>query len=95
MFAIEKPNQPKVIKYVWWNGFNKEEVEKVFPYVGFSRRTVHDEDPCEITIYMGGNRVRYIEGGVYICCEVAHSERDIFTLSKKEFEEKYNGLSEE
>lgn len=29
MLAIEKPKQPKVIKYVWWDGFNKEEVEEV------------------------------------------------------------------
>lgn len=92
MFAIEKPKQPNVIKYIWWDGFNKEEVEKVFPYVGFSRRTVHDEDPCEVNIRMGGNRVWYIEGGVYLCCEVGHSDKDIFTLSKKEFEEKYNLL---
>ena len=30
MFAIEKPKQPKVIKYVWWDGFNKEEVGEEF-----------------------------------------------------------------
>ena len=30
MLAVEKPKQPKVIKYVWWDGFNKEEVEEVF-----------------------------------------------------------------
>jgi len=95
MLAIEKPKQPKVIKYVWWDGFNKEEVGEVFPYVGFGRRTVYDEDPCEVTIYMGGNRVRYIEGGVYICCEVGHSDKDIFTLSKKEFEKTYNCLPKE
>lgn len=94
MFAIEKPKQPKVIKYVWWDGFNKEEVEKVFPYIGFSKCTVHDEDPCEITIHMSGNRVRYIEGGVYLCCEFGGSKTDIFTLSKEEFEERYNLLEE-
>ena len=95
MLAIEKPKQPKVIKYVWWNGFNKEEVEEVFPTVGFSRRTVHDEDPCEVAIYMGGNRVWYIEGNIYLCCEVGHSDKDIFTLSKEEFEKTYNSLPEE
>ena len=95
MLAIEKPKQPKIIKYVWWDGYNKEEVKKVFPSVGFGRRTAHDEDPCEVIICMGRNRVNYIEGGVYLCCELGHSDNDIFTLSKKEFEEKYNGLPEE
>ena len=95
MLAIEKPKQPKVIKYVWWDGCNKEKVEEVFPTVGFSRRTVHDEDPCEVTIYLGGNRVHYIKGGVYLCCELGGSLMDIFTLSKKEFEETYNCLPKE
>ena len=95
MLAIEKPKQPKVIKYVWWDGFNKEEVEEVFHTVGFSRFTVHDEDPCQVRILMGGNRVRHIEGGIYLCCELGNSDRDIFTLSKKEFEKKYNGLPKE
>lgn len=94
MLAIEKPKQPKVIEYVWWNGFNKEEVEEVFPTIGFSRRTVHDKDPYEVAIYLGGNRVRYIEGGVYLCCELGGSKTDIFTLTKKEFEERYNLLKE-
>lgn len=70
MLAIEKPKNPKVIKYIWWDGYNKEEVEKVFPTVGFGRRTVYDEDPCEV----GGRDI------------------DIFTLSKKDFEEKYCNL---
>ena len=95
MFAIEKPKLPKVINYVWWDGFNKEEVEEVFPTVGFGRRTVYDEDPCEVTIYMGGNRVRYIEGGVYLCCEIGHSNMDIFTLSKEQFEEFYHTFPKE
>lgn len=92
MLAIERPKQPQVIKYVWWDGYNKEEVEKVFPTVGFGRRTVYDEDPCEVTIHMGGNRVRYIKGGVYLCCDVGGRDIDIFTLSKKDFEEKYCNL---
>ena len=92
MLAIEKPKNPKVIKYVWWDGYNKEEVEKVFPTVGFGRFTCHDEDPYCVTIYLGGNRVRNIDGGVYLCCEVGHSDRDIFTLNKKQFEEKYCNL---
>lgn len=45
MLAIEKPKQPKIIKYVWWDGFNKEKVKEVFPTVEFSKFTVHDEDP--------------------------------------------------
>lgn len=89
MLAVEKPKQQKVIKYVWWDGFNKEEVEEVFSTVGFSRFTVHNEDPYQVEIRMGGNRVWYIEGGVYLCCEVGHSDKDIFTLSKEEFEEIY------
>ncbi len=44
MFAIEKPKQPKVIKYVWWDGFNKEEVGEVFPTVCFSNFSAFDED---------------------------------------------------
>ena len=92
MLAIEKP---KVIKYVWWNGFNKEEVEEVFPTVGFSKFSVNDEDPWCVRIVYGGNRVRDIEGGFYLCCELGHSDRDIFTLNKKDFEERYNGLPKE
>lgn len=95
MLAIEKPKQPKVIKYVWWDGFNKEEVEEVFPTVGFSKFSVNDEDPWCVRIVYGGNRVRDIEHGFYLCCEVGHSDKDIFTLSKKEFEERYNGLPKE
>ena len=95
MLAVEKPKQPKVIKYVWWDGFNMKEVEEVFPSVEFSRFTVHDEDPCQVRILMGGNRVRYIEGNVYLCCEVGHSIRDIFTLSKKAFEKAYNPIPKE
>lgn len=95
MLAVEKPRLPKVINYVWWDGFNKEEVEEVFPTVGFSRFTVHDEDPCEVRILMGGNRVRHIEGGVYLCREVGRPLMDIFTLSKEQFEETYKGLSKE
>lgn len=95
MFAVEKPKQPKVIKYVWWDGFNKEEVEEVFPIVGFSRFTVHEEDPCQVEIHINRNHVWYIEGGVYLCCEVGHSDKDIFTLSKEEFEEIYNCLPKE
>lgn len=95
MLAIEKPKMPKVINYVWWDGFNKEEVEEVFPTVGFSRFTVHDDDPCEVRILMGGNRVRHIEGGVYLCCEVGRSTTEIFTLSKKEFEKTYSCLLDE
>lgn len=92
MLAIEKPKRPKVIKYVWWDGFNKEEVEKVFPYVGFSKCTVHDEDPYEITFRTMNHTVCYIEGGVYVCCELG--SRDIFALSKEDFEERYNLLEE-
>lgn len=95
MLAIEKPKQPKVIKYVWWDGFNKEEVEEVFPTIGFSKFSVNDEDPWQVRILMGGNRVRDIEGGVYLCCELGYSYSDIFTLSKKEFKERYNGLPKE
>ena len=92
MLAVEKPKQPKVIKYVWWDGFNKEEVEKVFPEVGFSKFTVHDEDPWQVRILTGKNCVWDIKGGVYLCCDLDHSARDIFTLSKKEFEKAYDCL---
>ena len=92
MLAIERPKNPKVIKCVWWDGYNKKEVEKVFPTVGFSRFTVNDKDPYCIRVYLNGNYVRDIEAGVYVCCEVGHSETDIFTLSKKQFEEKYCNL---
>ena len=92
MLAIEKPKQPKVIKYVWWDGYNKEEVEEVFPYIGFSRCTVHDEDPWEIRIQAMNHTVCYIKGGVYVCCELGDSQIDIFTLNKEEFEETYNCL---
>ena len=95
MLAIERPQNPKVIKYVWWDGYNKEEVEKVFPTVEFSRFTVHDEDPYCATIHIKENVVWNIEGGVYLCCEVGHDISDIFTLSKKQFEEKYYNLSVE
>ena len=95
MFAIEKPKQPKVIKYVWWDGFNKEEVEEVFPNVLFSKYTVHDEDPCQATICIGGNRIWNIDGGVYLCCELGHPDTDIFTLSKKKFEEFYYTIPKE
>ena len=95
MLAVEKPKQPKVIKYVWWDGFNMEKVEEVFPTLGFSRFTVHDEDPCEVRIPMGGNHVRHIEGGVYLYCELGGSNMDIFTLNKKEFEKTYNCLPKE
>lgn len=89
MLAVEKPKQPKIIKYVWWDGFNKEEV---FPTVEFSRFTVHDEDPWCVRIVYEGNRVRDIEHGFYLCCEVGHSNKDIFTLSKEKFEKTYNSL---
>lgn len=92
MLAIEKPKQPKIIRYVWWDGFNKEEVEEVFPTVGFSKFTVHDEDPWCVRIVCGGNCVRDIEHGFYLCCELGDDDTKIFTLSKKEFEEKYNLL---
>ena len=92
MFAIEKPKQPNVIKYIWWDGFNKEEVGEVFPTVCFSNFSDSDEDPWCVRIIYGGNRVWYIEGGVYLCCEVGNSDKDIFTLSKEKFEEKYNLL---
>jgi hypothetical protein len=95
MLAIEKPKQPKVIKYVWWDGFNKEEVEEVFPTVSFSKFSASDEDPWCVRIIYEGNRVRDIGHGFYLCCEVGHSDKDIFTLSKKEFEEKYNALLKE
>lgn len=83
MLAVEKPKQPKVIKYVWWDGFNKEEVNKVFPTVGFGKRTVYDEDPCEVVIHLNGNRVRYIKGDIYLCCGLGDDDTKIFTLSKK------------
>ncbi len=95
MLAVERPKIPKVINYVWWDGYNKEEVEEVFPTVGFSRFTVHEEDPCEVRIDMGGNHVRHIEGGVYLCCEIGHSKTDIFTLSKEQFEEFYHTIPKE
>ena len=88
MFAIEKP---KVIKYIWWDGFNKEEVWGVFPNVEFNK---HDEDPWCVTIVYDENCVRDIEHGCYLCCEVGHSDKDIFTLSKEDFEERYNLLEE-
>lgn len=92
MFAIEKPKQPKVIKYVWWDGFNKEDVGEVFPTVCFSKFSASDEDPWCVRIVYAGNRVRDIEHGFYLCCEVGHSDKDIFTLSKEKFEETYNCL---
>lgn len=95
MLAVEKPKQPNVIKYVWWDGFNKEEVEEVFPTVGFSKFSVHEEDPSCVRVERGGNRVSDIEGGVYLCCEVGHSDKDIFTLSKEKFEKTYNCLPKE
>ena len=92
MLAIEKPKNPKVIKYVWWDGHNKEEVEKIFPNIEFSRYTVYDDDPYCATVYIKENVIWNIDGGVYLCCEVGHSISDIFTLSKKQFEEKYCNL---
>ena len=92
MLAVEKPKQPKVIKYVWWDGFNKEEVEKVFPTVGFSNFSASDEGPYQVRILLSGNRVRDIKGGVYLCCEVGSSDVDIFTLGKKAFEKAYDCL---
>lgn len=58
MLAVEKPKQPKVIKYVWWDGFNKKEVEEVFPTVQFSKFLVNDDDPWCVRIVYDGNRVR-------------------------------------
>ena len=95
MLAIEKPKQPKVIKYVWWDGFNKEDVEEVFPTVGFSKFSGSDEDPWCVRIIYEGNRVRDIEHGFYLCCELGHSDKDIFTLSKERFEEIYSCLPKE
>lgn len=92
MLAVEKPKQPKVIKYVWWDGFNKEEVEKVFPTVGFSNFSASDEGPYQVRILLSGNRVWDIKGGVYLCCEVGSSDVDIFTLGKKAFEKAYDCL---
>lgn len=95
MLAIEKPKQPKVIKYVWWNGFNKEEVKEVFPNIEFSKFSGNDEDPWCVRIDYGGNRVRDIKHGFYLCCEFGHSDKDIFTLSKEKFEKTYNCLPKE
>ncbi len=95
MLAIEKPKQPKVIRYVWWDGFNKEEVWEVFPTVQFSKFLVNDEDPWCVRIIYDGNRVRDIEPGFYLCCELGHSVTDIFTLSKEAFEKAYNSLPKE
>ena len=92
MLAVEKPKQPKVIKYVWWDGFNKEEVGEVFPTVCFSKFSAFDEDPWCVRIVYEGNRVRDIEHGFYLCCEVGHSDKDIFTLSKEKFERTYSCL---
>ena len=89
MIAIEKPKNPMKINCVWWDGFNKKEVEKVFPNVGFGRRTIHDEDPYEVVIHLGGNRVRYIEGGVYLCLKEGDSLSNLFTLTRKKFEEQF------
>lgn len=95
MLAVEKPKQPKVIKYVWWDGFNKKEVEEVFPTVQFSKFLVNDDDPWCVRIVYDGNRVRDIEHEFYLCCEVGHSDKDIFALSKEEFEKTYNCLPKE
>lgn len=95
MLAVEKPKQPKVIKYVWWDGFNKEEVEKVFPTVGFSNFSASDEGPYQVRILLSGNRVWDIKGGVYLCCEVGSSDVNIFTLSKQKFEEAYLSIPKE
>ena len=95
MLAIEKPKLPKVINYVWWDGFNKEEVEEVFPNVCFSKFSASDEDPWCVRIIYDGNRVRDIEHGFYLCCEFGHSETDIFTLSKKKFDEFYHTIPKE
>lgn len=92
MLAIEKPKQPKVIKYVWWDGYNKEEVEKVFPTIQFSKFSGNEEDPSCVRIIQSKSCVRDIEAGVYLCCEVGGRDADIFTLSKKRFEQEYNNL---
>ena len=41
------------------------------------------EDPWCVRIVYGGNCVRDIEHGFYLCCELGYSDRDIFTLNKK------------
>jgi hypothetical protein len=51
MIAIEKPKNPMKINCVWWDGFNKEEVEKVFPYISFSKFSVNDEDRIDYWIH--------------------------------------------
>lgn len=89
MIAIEKPKNPMKINCVWWDGFNKEEVESVFPSIGFSRHTIHDEDPYEVRICMGGNHVKYIDGGVFLCLKEGDSLNKLFTLTREEFEKQF------
>lgn len=89
MIAVEKPKNPMKINCVWWDGFNKEEVESVFPCAGFSKFSVNEEDPSCVRVDRGGNRVSDIEGGVFLCLKEGDSFKNLFTLTREEFEKQF------
>lgn len=89
MIAIEKPKNPMKINCVWWDGFNKEEVESIFPYISFSKFSVNDEDPWRVRIERGGNKVSDIEGGIFLCLKEDDSLSNLFTLTREEFEKQF------